>query len=310
MAQGHLGRTLMSCDDGQTWIRDRSDENSLRCWEGANQIECDHTSNAARGLEYFNGHFYANFGWGFSGSLRKSADGIQWSTVRTGGWGAGVGGVLNQLVLLWQDNWHITADEGRTWRTQANSFGITFPHMSRLNNKLLVSGRSGIPVISNDGGNNWMPMQNFNTAWMNGTERRSDGGFAEGNGVIVAASEQSGSGRSTNGGISWSASNLQGATNLIFNGTEFVAWYSGRVYKSTDGLNWSSQTSNFVNGPIAYNPNSGVYVLISDSWGNYYERQRAYRSNDGVNWSQARTFNGGHPVFFMKHGTLPSGACP
>jgi hypothetical protein len=152
-------------------------------------------------------------------------------------------------------------------------------------------------------------MQNFNSAWLNGTERRADGGFAEGNGVIVAASEQSGSGRSTNGGMNWSSSNLPGATNLIFNGTEFVAWYNGRVYRSSDGLNWNSQTSNFVNGPIAYNPNTGLYVLISESWGNYYERQRAYRSSDGVNWTPARTFNGGHPVFFIKHGNLPSSAC-
>ena len=52
MATGHMGRTVMSCDDGKSWINDRSENDNARCWSAStdpNYVECDHTPYSGRG---------------------------------------------------------------------------------------------------------------------------------------------------------------------------------------------------------------------------------------------------------------------
>jgi len=46
VAQGHAGRTTVSCDDGNTWVANRSDNDSIVCF--TNGVDCDHQSGAGR----------------------------------------------------------------------------------------------------------------------------------------------------------------------------------------------------------------------------------------------------------------------
>ena len=82
VAQGDVGRTAVSYDDGYSWIGDESDDAAVVCFTDG--TDCDHHSGAARGLAFGDGWFLATFGWGTPGGIRRSADGIAWEPVLTG----------------------------------------------------------------------------------------------------------------------------------------------------------------------------------------------------------------------------------
>jgi hypothetical protein len=107
VAQGHMGRTIVSCDDGLSWVADRSLDREgdhyvcdvidpAVCWvDGmgcnfldngacvpkATQCDCDHHPGAGTGIAYGNGWFVATWGWGPKGSVRRSQDGVSWQEV-------------------------------------------------------------------------------------------------------------------------------------------------------------------------------------------------------------------------------------
>ncbi len=81
-AQGHLGRTVISCDDGKTWLHDRSDDDAGQCWvAGANSVECDHQPTSNAGIDSGDGWLFASFGHGSNGTVRASRDGAQWKII-------------------------------------------------------------------------------------------------------------------------------------------------------------------------------------------------------------------------------------
>ncbi|MDX2054000.1 MAG: hypothetical protein SFV15_16480 [Polyangiaceae bacterium] len=83
VAVGDVGRSTISCDDGQSWVANRSDDDARRCWSQTNG-DCDHDPGQARGLAFHAGQFVASFGWTNGGStIRTSADGVNWTTVFT-----------------------------------------------------------------------------------------------------------------------------------------------------------------------------------------------------------------------------------
>src|SRR5690606_33849550 len=72
IAQGHLGRTTISCDDGRTWIHNQSQDDAARCFE--NDLDCDHHPYAARGIAHGEGTFLLTWGWGAPGSVVRTED--------------------------------------------------------------------------------------------------------------------------------------------------------------------------------------------------------------------------------------------
>src|SRR5262249_45753343 len=103
VAQGLVGRTTISCDDGQTWIANRSfdiegndlvcgDTTPIRCemsscrmvWtDGSCQQEdvcdCLHGTGYAKGVAIAKNQILANFGWGWPGAVLRSEDGGSWN---------------------------------------------------------------------------------------------------------------------------------------------------------------------------------------------------------------------------------------
>ena len=66
-------------------MHDQSDRDSARCWlsdhTDPNYVECDHNPSAQRSLVYGDGYFYAKYGWGAPGSVRRTKDGIHWEVI-------------------------------------------------------------------------------------------------------------------------------------------------------------------------------------------------------------------------------------
>jgi len=313
MATGHMARTVMSCDDGRTWIRDRSENDNARCWvSGPNYVECDHTPFSTKGIDAGDGWFFVNYGWGYSGSARRTRDGINWQTIRTGDLGGGISYFNGELFLQWYQAL-LSSNAGDTWRPLGSNIlsTVAFPLSQRLGNKFIVDGRSegqNKIVISRDQGRTWEAGAGFRA------ENR--GNYAEGRGVIVAASQLAA--RSTDDGRTWTQ--IAGPANIFavkFNGSQFLAWsMNGLVYRSSDGLSWTSTAFTIAGGgsfqgPIAYNPATGTYVAIRNEWDQYYDKQKAYRSTDGISWVQlpAASFRGGHPIANIITGEMDAANC-
>jgi hypothetical protein len=327
MATGHVGRTVFSCDDGRTWIHDRSDNNNTRCWVDGNPnyVECDHTVNSGRGVDAGDGWFIANFGWGFNGSVRRSRDGVNWQTVISDGWGGGVSLLDGYVYVSWRDG-IVSPDLGVTWQNHPNSPKRNFEHpwIVRSGDVIAMIGRpTGANKISFsfNGGRNWsLPAALQSERWIKT--------FVEGAGrlVVVGHSENptvSYSAISDNNGASWMIRQQGGIaapwTDVFYDGTRFVTFASGRRYVSNNGLDWTSapltvagMSAASFEGPISFDPSTGTYVRILGVWGNFYDRQKAFRSTDGgLTWQtlSATAFRGGHPIRDITLGVMEEAYC-
>lgn len=326
MAEGHLGRTIMSCDDGRTWLNDRSDNPAGQCWVSGspNEVECDHTAISGTGLDTGDGWFFANFGWGYNGTARRTRDGVNWEIIKDGAWGGGIS--YSDGVVLWLagGNWPISVDSGATW---AGS-GANIPNgyfdartLSRFGTKIAVSGDPVAGLFSRDSGRTWFLVTLNNVIWSRNVK------IAEGNGHLISLSSTTDNmgrvtkyiGRSPDNGLTWNGTTPndlgdQDWNGLFFTGTEFVTFTDGKKLTSPDGIAWTATPvtpAAAARGPIARGAN-GAWVSIPNNWGGYYANQRAYRSADGVTWTQLSTtaFPGGHPITKLVAGFLPAAACP
>lgn len=328
VASGKVGRTIMSCDDGRTWIRDRSDDANVRC----GTIDCDHHSGAAHGLRYGDGYFFANYGWGSPGSVRRSRDGFNWSVVATTTSGGG-GLAYFPTGLLWVafTNFSLSTNQGTTWTSLNTAVGYFLSRqVASAGNVVIVTGDSPTAAkISRDSGRTWA---DFTVAGVLLDGRNLQ--LVAGNGVITGVASRylydqaTGTGvgdaytiRSTDNGLTWTGQRVRTGTNyffwatLLFDGTRFISWMDHRMWTSVDGLNWamSAPVTIFDNtdlGAVARGP-AGTFVSVPNNFGQQYTGQRGYRSMDGLTWTQLSTtaFPGGHPIIEIIPGFVDSAAC-
>lgn len=325
MAAGHMSRTLMSCDDGRTWINDRSANDATRCWVTGdpNYVECDHTPYSFTGLDYSNGWFFSMSGWGYPGALRRTANGSQWQTLHSVQ-GNGIASVNNVLFVQWQDGFR-SLDAGVTLSPVARSGlqNLSFGTVTRVGSLMIAVGRSDSPqrfALSRDQGLTWSLPASLQVTWI---KKVATGGTRL---VAVGHNDSpiSYSAVSSDNGLTWTV--REQATRdlyweqLIFDGDKFITWGGGKRWTSSDGLTWTGQTlavENLVgqplNGPVEFNPVTKTLVLITSNWGNYYAKQKAYRSVDsGLTWSllPSTAFRGGHPLSAIVYGEVDRAACP
>ncbi len=222
----------------------------------------------------------------------------------------------------------VSSDQGMTWQklSPSPSAGFHHPMVERLSeNRLAMIGLStgtNILGISLDGGLSWSTPPTLQVPWLKAIK--------EGNGRMVALGYLA----PTSGTpVSYSAVSLdQGKTwtiqqhsefsanwaNLLFTGTQFIAWSSGKRWHSNDGVTWASSnvmigtTPSAFGGPTAYNPTTKTFARILGGWGNNYARQKAYRSLDGIIWHElsSTAFKGGHPIRKMINAQMDTAYCP
>jgi hypothetical protein len=315
LAAGKLGRTLMSIDDGESWIHDKSDDDNARCWcdnKDPRYVECDHDPRSFTGFDASeDGWFYAQYGWGAPGTIRRSQNFIDWEVVRTGGNGGGLAVSGNTVVSLWNGRRYRSTNQGKKWAEVKDDLRMDgHPFIKSAGGKLFATARGdGQFKMSNDEGKTWKLLKDVKAGWTDS--------IVEGNGILVSTGtrrekdkpDMAYSARSTDGGFTWVGQEVvQGkrwAANIVFNGKEFVNWAGGKCYRSSDGIKWESEKISVGSfnpqhwgANVSFNPRTGTYVAILSVWGNYYEKQKAYRSKNGAKWIELKDdkFKGGHPI--------------
>lgn len=315
VAVGYEGRSIVSCDDGQSWMGDRSDDDTVRCFS---PTDCDHDGKAGRGLAFGNGWFVANYGWGAPGTIRRSRDGLRWENVLNGsnfasmmfGKGTFVGAAGTGKLSMDGKAWSDAASTGLNTNVRRGGFVET--------GFLVVA--DGPAAAFSPTGQTWS-VRTLPASC--GADIQWEGGIASGNGVMVVLGGNGNACSSTNEGLSWTTSALgvRVDARLLFTGTEFVTWGDGKMFRSTNGQSWTSvplvqRIAGSIApgapslGPIARSP-SGTYVAINGGWQQWYDKQRFYRSTDGVTWDEldGNRYVKGHPMTSIVWGAATTSAC-
>ncbi len=325
-AQGKLGRTTISCDDGKTWVANHSEVPDGRCWDDTspNNIECDHHEWSSVGTLFSDGFFFATWGWGHPGVVRRSADGVNWVDVFAGhtfaGLAAGNGKVVGNDRPLFAANaegaegsWQATAGDLLSPQFNVRKIAFLAPTANARGRFLvtLESSAGDIAFTDNDG-----------ASWTRATTLPSTcahqvGSVVEGNGVVVLTQSDGSVCRSTDRGVSWQYVTVTTSfsSNALFTDSAFVVWDGATRWRSADGLSWTSTAGGpaGVNvGAVARGP-SGTYVAVLGGWQVWYDKQRFYRSTDGVTWTvlPQSAFVPSHPITSLLAGwAAPSPECP
>ncbi len=348
IAQGHVGRTTISCDDGRTWVADRAFDSeghalvcdqvqAVQCYDtgcdfvnngmcdSRDSCDCDHHPGAGRGVTWGDGWFVTTWGWGPRGGLMRSQDGITWEVVHHDTTFAGVV-YGNGRFVTGGRNPLVSDDQGATWSNLGQA-DLRSPAGDTVHNPRSLGFAEGVFVLTGSSGEGrsdllvsldgeaWTrpdPLPLPCTAGIRGA------GAVGGNGAIVLINGDGGACASTDLGASFQHVADAGTfdTGLIHDGTAFMAWSRDARWSSTDGLTWTQTplTSSTRLGHVARHPDTGTLVASNGGWMQWYDKQRFYRSTDGgVTWDELPTtsFNGSHPIRAIGVGWAPASAtCP
>ncbi|MEZ4439763.1 MAG: hypothetical protein R3B72_11780 [Polyangiaceae bacterium] len=305
VAQGHFARTTLSCDDGDTWVANQSSDDTARCWSNNNQPDCDHAPDSARGIAYGEGWFVATFGWGPPGQIRRSRNGVDWEPVTSDTTFAGVA-YGDGVFLAGANVPRRSTDGAATW----TELGYVVDQNVRRTayvaegGGLFVMATDGPLLLTSDAGDNWWEPSQLPAGC--GQNIMFSGGIVSGNGVIVVLGGDGLACRSTDGGQTFTsttvASNI--GSDLIFTGSEFMAWSYGERHTSSDGASWTTTPSDAIDvGPVARS-DDGTLVAVNGGWQVWYEQQRFFKSSDGLTWTalDGAAYVGSHPIFDVVFG--------
>jgi hypothetical protein len=281
--------------------------------------ECDHNPGAGRGITWGNGWFFANFGWGAPGSVRRSRDGVSWETVYSNSYFAGMAFGNGRLVAA--DRWgEYSDDDGESWSVfNSVDLGDTTVRDTAFvlygGGRFIMSADGGI-VVSNDGSTYASP-QSGGSGCRGG---EYPGSIIYGNGTIVTTPSSGNVCYSDDGGQNWSSGSGTGPlmANGVWNGSEFMAWGAGTLYRSSDGRSWTSTPTvpndfDLGESGVTAVSDQGTIVAVNGGWDLSYGGQRFYRSADGVSWEElpGSAFTGGHRIRVITFGYgAPSAYCP
>lgn len=317
VAQGEAGRTLISCDDGRSWVADRSDYGGNYCQD----TDCDHHSGAGRGVVWAEGWFFAAFGWGAPGSVRRSRNGVDWESVLDGEVFGGIS-YGNGRLLGAHKYAQYSDDLGETWVDPGtasiegrNVRATAFVPYSGGRFVIAASSSSGTELVTSSNGVSWDAPDSLPTECAAGV--RLPGRIIYGNGIIVTVGDDGVVCRSANGGTTWTSTSISNRLRGggVWNGSEFMTWDRGTLFRSTDGASWTETDTvpSHIDVGVVAMSDEGTFASITAGYRQEYDGQLAYRSEDGIHWDVLTddAFSQGHPMRAMTFGYgVPSAACP
>ncbi len=268
VAQGFVGRTTISCDDGKTWISNRSfdleghdlacfDKTPVRCGETScknrvgngcfNQTPCDcvHGTGYGKGVAIGQSQILANFGWGYPGTVLRSLDGSFWKE------SLAVPEALYPNIVFGMDRFILfsafkpmASDDGLAWKgTQVvdpNGGGRATTFLDYQGGRFIQASDGNIIRYSSDRGETWKMATSIPTDCTRGIGTSQK--IITGNGIAVMISDETQSAcRSADGGNTWTLhrfANVSAQEGIVFqvgsfaNG-EFLAW--GLIYAANNG---------------------------------------------------------------------------
>lgn len=347
VAQGHMGMTAVSCDDGQSWIGYRTFETEaspllcgetmpVDCFDGpctyldgngqcqeSATCDCDHSPGSGKGLAFGDGAFVATFGWGQPGVVMRSTDGFSWTEVDSGNTFADVV-AGNGFIALSARSPMFSTDGGQTFTEGADAEHVPwnvrrlfyFP-ATDVFMQTAASGDERDLRLTSD----WMTWSSPATL-PTGCEAVSQA--VEGAGVIVTSAHADYVCVSSDGADTFTRIDLPGAPSLfsgpVWDGSQFIVWgtLGGlNAYTSPDGQSWTEHATNLGGndrfGEVARDPVSGTMVAARSQWQAWYDEMRWYRSSDGIAWETLAPSSSvlSHPVREMTFGYAdPSALCP
>ena len=241
VAQGMVGRTTISCDDGHTWIADRSWDlegdphlcgvsDPIVCFaEGsmcsqtwfdgtcsAGPCDCGHSPGFAKGIAYGGDRFVATWGWGWPGAVATSTNGIDWTTTLDNDTFGGLRYGSDRFVVASRTP-QISLD-GTTWMPSEeadfqNAAGEILWSVRRFGYSDFDGGRfvayasgEGIDVlVSSDGGMSWWRPSALPSDCL-GEGPGAYGDILGGGGVTLMVDGDGHACRSIDGGTTWTSS--------------------------------------------------------------------------------------------------------
>lgn len=348
VAQGHVGSTVVSCDDGATWIGYRTFETeasplvcgssaAVRCFTGACEYldgdqmcqstaancDCDHHPGSGKGLAFGEDAFVATYGWGQPGVVLRSTDGFTWSQVGSGDTFADVA-AGNGMVVLSARSPEVSTDDGLTFTTGTDSQHVPwnvrrmfyFPESQQFMSSAASGAERDVRLTAD--------FQAWDTPTTMPYDCTNISEAIEADGHIVTRGSASYVCVSNDGGDTFARVDLPNAPSLfsgpVWDGEQLIVWGDQggvKAYTSADAETWTEHATALTGGDrfgeVARNPVTGTMVAARDQWQNWYEDMRWYRSTDGINWETLSAGAGieSHPMREMTFGWAdPSTQCP
>jgi len=324
IAQGMVGRTTISCDDGKTWVADRawdSENNDHLC--GSTNVVCDdassscsqrwydgecstftpcdcgHSPGFSKGVTFDGEQFVATWGWGWPGTVARSTNGVDWEPTMEDANFGGIAFGAGRYVLAARDNFW--SADGVTWTAGATaefsgpnepiiwsvrSFAFADYEAGRF--IATASGNVDMDVLtSSDGGETWWRPSVLPPGCGSGVS--TYGGIVYGNGIIAMIGVGSAC-RSLDGGDTWTLSTFTDdliVANPIFRDGAFWVWshYDHVLFTSADALTWTETAMTTPTTLAAVSQNPTTGTLVAvSSMWQGYDAQEFLRSSDGLTW--------------------------
>lgn len=350
LAQGFMGRTTISCDDGQTWVANRSFDlegdpmvcsmkQEMRC-EGEcysalpdgsclhqAQCDCGHHTGFGKGVAFGPDRMIASFGWGKPLKVLTSKNGVDWSTSFQAPQSdiGGVGYAKGHYVIAGRDPWspYISSDGlnwilkgGTDFRTPTGNVIYSIRNFKTYDweGGRMMAVADGDMLYTSDGAETWVRPKKINTDCSTATGLY--GSMSFGNDILILVAFNGNICRSLDGGDTWEGQMVAPNgfyTHSVWNGSKFLAWSKGKMYSSSDGWNWTAtDMKTDVSLSAVGISESGVLVASNNFWVGH-ETQKFYRSMDGLTWTElpANAYVASHAITSFTSGYADNSAvCP
>lgn len=326
VAQGHVGRTTLSCDDGLTWKANRSfdleghqlvcgDTTPVVCGKTACKMratdgscgqqavcDCVHGTGFSKGVVVAKNQVLATFGWGWPGAVLRSHDGATWSPTLD------LPMALYPNIVFGDDRFvlytgfkPVVSDDGRQWRyttpPNPNEGGRASAFLDYGAGRFIAAADNDVIRVSSDRGETWHLAASVPKGCTDGI------GVAQtiptGNGVAVMVSaDKRMACRSGDGGETWTLHSITSFTGGIFfqvpvfaNGM-FLAWVNDWSSQPSHGIRYSSTDGmTWTATPIPdaiWLGSTGVTAkgTLLSSWGKYGDQVISRSTDNGLTWAR------------------------